>query len=253
MIRTIINADDFGRESSVNEAIGLCFEKRIITNTTLMVNMPYAMDAVRLAKSNGFEDRVGLHLNLTQGVPLTSSIRNFSSFCDGRGEFNARFHLSTAGRLTIGPREAAALSEEIEAQIRRYLAFGLTEKHLDSHHHSHTDLSVWRLAEPLLKKYGFRSVRISRNLFAEGKCSPVNRVYKHTYNRRLRRTGMLCADYFGSYRDFCAAIDSIEDDCLTEMMLHPMFSPEGDLVDTHTPMDEIVSFTRDRQLMLQTY
>lgn len=250
MIKAIINADDFGISENVNDAICLCFEKRIINNTTIMVNMPYATDAVKMAKEKGFGERVGLHLNLTAGVPLTGAIRSSRTFCDGRGQFHAQFHLSTKTRMLLSPSDSRLLSEEIEAQIGRYLALGLPQKHMDSHHHSHTDLAVWRVARPLLVKYGFRSVRLSRNIFAEGKCSAVNNVYKKYFNGNVRKSGFDTTDYFGSFEDFETNLDLI-DGSRTEIMVHPMFSESGVLVDTNRPMDELKSFINERHILLE--
>lgn len=253
MVKAVINADDFGMSELVNDAIALAFEKRILTTTTLMVNMPYAPDAVKMAKEQGFIDRVGLHLNLTSGVPLTARIRSMRSFCDGRGQFHAGFHLSTKSRLILNRKESIVLQEEIEAQIRRYLALGLPLKHIDSHHHVHTDLSVWKVAEPLLRKYGFRTARISRNLFREGKCSKVNEIYKKYFNRRIRKAGFATTDYFGSFDDFKYEYKGLRDGALVEIMLHPMFSEDGTHMDTHTPMDVIKQFIEKRDIHIQDY
>ena len=68
----IVNADDFGLNEIENRAIAEAFEKGLIDRTTLLVNMPFAEDAMRLASEKGFADRVGLHVNLTSGRPLTS-------------------------------------------------------------------------------------------------------------------------------------------------------------------------------------
>lgn len=251
MIRTIVNADDFGISSEVNDAIALCFQKRMITNTTLMVNMPYASDAVFMAKEAGFAERVGLHLNLTAGVPLTSPIRSCRLFCDKKGEFNAKFHLSTSTRLKVGKTESEALKEEIEAQIRRYLTFGLPEKHLDSHHHVHTDFSVWKVAEPLLRKYDFRSVRISRNMYE--KTNVFNALYKKKYNKRVQKTGMETTDFFGSFRDFEKYAPQLPENALVEIMLHPMFSEDGILMDTKIPMEQTADFIESQNVLAQAY
>jgi len=253
VVKVIVNADDFGISELVNDAIILGFEKKILTNTTLMVNMPNATDAVKQAKEAGFDDRVGLHLNLTAGVPLTGSIRSMSTFCDGRGHFHAKFHLSTGTRLHLGRKESIALGEEIEAQIRRYLTYGLGLKHLDSHHHVHTDLSVWKVAEPILKKYGFRTVRLSRNLFREGKCSVPNGIYKKYFNNRIRKNNFDTTDYFGSFEDFKSQYDVLEEGALAEIMLHPMFSEDGTHLDTHTSMDEIKDYLDSKKIYLQSY
>jgi len=237
MIRAIVNGDDFGISAEVNEAIVESFEKDFITNTTLMVNMPFADEAVELAKKNGFSEAVGLHLNLTSGYPLTKHIRREKRFCRKDGSFNAYFQKHTASRLFIGRRESRAVSEEIEAQIRKYFSYGLPEKHLDSHHHVHTDRSVIGLLLPLMARYGFRSVRLSRNLFL--KMSIPKRIYKSTYNKRLKRCGYTTADYFGSYRDLSAMNGSVKDDSLIEVMVHPMYDGGGVLVDTNTPMRNV--------------
>ena len=54
-----------------------------------MVNMPYADEAVARAKNAGYGDKVGLHLNLTEGEPLTDSIKKYKSICDEFGSFTA--------------------------------------------------------------------------------------------------------------------------------------------------------------------
>lgn len=253
MIKAIVNADDFGLSENVNEAICMCFERGIITNTTIMVNMPYAADAVNLAKKKGFFNKVGLHLNLTAGVPLTGPIRSLPVFCDGNGRFNADFHLSTKTRLMLSAREKRALAEEIQAQIDRYLALGLVELHMDSHHHSHTDLSVWSVAEPILQRSGFKSVRLSRNIFEEGSTTAFNSLYKKYFNKRVKALGVKTTDYFGSFADFTAACDTLLDGSLCEIMLHPMFSESGDLMDTDVPMEKLSEFFTERKLSLMSY
>lgn len=252
MLRVKINADDFGISQDVNDAVRMCFEKRIITNTTLMVNMPYAPDAVKIAKEEGFEERVGLHLNLTAGVPITGAIRSCRTFCDKRGMFHAGFHLATKTRMLLPAAERKLLAEEIEAQVRRYLAFGLPQKHLDSHHHTHTDLSVWSVAEPILLKYGFRSVRLSRNIFVEGKTSAINSIYKKYYNGRVKKAGFEVTDYFGSFEDFEAAYDKLPENSMVEIMVHPMFSENGDLVDTELLMSEEKAFIDKRHILTES-
>ncbi len=237
MIRAIVNGDDFGMSAEVNEAVVESFERGFITNTTLMVNMPFADEAVELAKKNGFSEAVGLHLNLTGGYPLTKRIRKEKRFCRKDGSFNAYFQKHTASRLFISKRESQAVAEEIEAQIRKYFSYGLPEKHLDSHHHVHTDRSVIGLLLPLMARYSFRSVRLTRNLFL--KMSIPKRIYKSAYNRRLRKNGYITADYFGSYRDLSAMNGSVKDDSLIEIMVHPMYESGGVLVDTNTPMEKV--------------
>lgn len=249
MIRAVVNADDFGISDNVNQAIVSSFEKRIITNTTLMVNMPAAEAAVELAAANGFSDRVGLHLNLTQGYPLTDKIRKSQNFCDKDGRFNASFHLNTANRLFISKHDSYLVYEEIEAQIRQYLEYALPEKHLDSHHHVHTDMSIWNMAKPLLKKYNFRTVRLSRNLYS--KTSLFNSLYKKKLNGDIKRNHYDFSKYFGSYIDLKNNYQQIENGKVVEVMLHPMYSEDGVLMDTKTPMSDISDFFNAKKIVLE--
>ena len=68
----IINADDFGLSQEVNSAVVQCFRDGTIDRTTLLVNMPQTDAACALAREHGFFDRVGLHINLVEGTPLTA-------------------------------------------------------------------------------------------------------------------------------------------------------------------------------------
>ena len=240
MQRLIINADDFGISSKVNSAISECFRRFMITGTTLMVNMPHAEEAAQLAKDEGFYERVGLHLNLTSGYPLTGNIRSFSCFCSKDGRFNASFQKKTSERLYLTRDEAGAAAEEMEEQIKKYLSLGLDNKHLDSHHHVHTNPSIYPSLEPLIKKYGIRSIRLSRNIY--GRMSFLKAFYKKHYNARLKKSGIYTTDYFGSFTDFKRGYDKIPENSLTEIMVHPMYSDSGELLDTEIPMDREKNF-----------
>ena len=61
--RLIVNADDFGRSRSINEAVIRAHREGILTTASLMVNEPGFDEAVRLAKENP-KLGVGLHLSL---------------------------------------------------------------------------------------------------------------------------------------------------------------------------------------------
>lgn len=241
----IINADDFGKTEEVNQAICECFRLNYIDRTTLMVNMPYADDAMKLAKEQGLMERVGIHLNLTAGKPLTESISKNPLFCNEQGEFHAGFHRSMKSRLWMSPNDVQQIREELEAQIQKYLSYGCTLKHVDSHHHVHTDLPVLKALEPLLKKYEFCSIRIGRNLFLKEYTQVFNILYKHYYNGRLKKTGLSLTEYFGSANDLRSYVRRLRLNMKQfakrhqiEVMIHPMYDADGALVDTVDFMDQ---------------
>lgn len=235
----IINADDFGKSEEVNRAIVEAFDKKYINRTTLMVNMPYADDAVRLAEKNRFVDRVGLHLNLTEGKPLTNGIRTNSLFCDKNGYFHAQFHMSVKHRLYMNREAVNQIYDELEAQLKKYGEYGFCLWHIDSHHHVHTDYPVYRALKKLSREYRFTSVRISRNLYFGG--SLLMRLYKRNYNWAVKKLCRETADLFGSYQDLKTVLEEhptwLSIGSKLEIMVHPMYDINGVLVDTNIPME----------------
>jgi len=255
----IVNADDFGKSESVNRAIAECFAKDLIRRTTIMVNMPGADEAAAIAKEQGFAGQVGIHLNLTEGRPLTLDICSNPLLCDEKGNFHAGFQQTTKYRLYMDELTIAQIRKELDAQLEKYRAYGFTLWHIDSHHHVHTNYPVLRALKPLAKKYGFSSIRLGRNLFRGG--NPLMRLYKILYNRALRKLCRETTDYFGSYKDFAAyfsldlpaaekeraatlkngagnnAIREFLSKYRLEIMVHPMYDAYGVLVDTDIPME----------------
>lgn len=231
----VINADDFGKSEEVNRAILEAFDKKFIMRTTLMVNMPYADEAVRLARERGLSDRIGIHLNLTEGRPLTEAIRANPFFCDKEGNFHALFHSGMKSRLYMGRRESRQVYEELKAQLEKYRAYGLTLWHVDSHHHVHTDYPVYRVLKRLSRDYSFASVRISRNLYSGG--NMLMRLYKKMYNRAVKKLCGKTTDFFGSYKDYADYGETLPPKSRLEIMVHPMYD-DGVLVDTDIPMKE---------------
>lgn len=243
----IVNADDFGKSEEVNRAIVECFEKGYINRTTVMVNMPFAKQAFVLAKEHGFADKVGLHINLTEGKPLTEGIKLNEDFCSD-GVFTAAFYKSTMKRLRMDNDSIRDITSEIRAQIEEYKQLGFTLNHLDSHHHVHTNYPVYKALRSLSKDYDFSSIRLSRNLYEGG--SRLNRIYKNIFNRSIKKICGNTTDYFGSFIDaaqyFASEGNTPKGDDATakfssfcskydlEIMVHPMYK-NGELMDTDIP------------------
>lgn len=250
----IVNADDFGKNDSVNRAICEAFEKGYITSTTLMANMEGAQKAYELARERGIIDRVGVHLNLTEGMPLTSRIRDNQLICGPDGCFNAAFYHNTKYRLYMDRQSIDMIRDELDAQISLFLDLGFKTLHIDSHHHVHTNYPVYLAIKELKDKYDFDYIRLSRNLYRGG--SVTNNIYKHFYNKAVKKLAAHTSDLFGSYRDMMEymhldpfktsdrakmpddGLTALLKDSLMEVMVHPMYDEGGILVDTTIPMDE---------------
>ena len=73
MKRILIKADDYGFTEAVSLGILLAHKNGIVKNTGMMVNMPAALEASKWIKE--FPDLcLGLHANLTTGVPCSDTI-----------------------------------------------------------------------------------------------------------------------------------------------------------------------------------
>ncbi len=237
MRRLIINADDFGLSESVNRAIDECMRLKYISSATLMVNMDSSYDAVELAKQHDYMDRVGLHINLTEGSPLTNEMKNNRRFTDEFGMFNGQFHRETRSRIHISKFDKHCVKEEIRAQIIKYKKLVGIEAnmHIDSHHHVHTDWAVFSSILPLIDEYDIQSIRISRTLGLKmgGLFNTYKYIYKYFMNRFIRKNCLFCTDEFGGYRDYLVEQHMIGDNAVTELECHPDYEG-GALVNMYT-------------------
>lgn len=221
----IINADDFGRTPEINEAICECFKRGYITNTTMMVNMPYADEAVKLAKENDFWDKVGLHLNLTEGTPFNKNLSKDKLFCDKNGEFTGFFDSSVKTRLVLPKKSNIEVRKEIELQMEKFLSYYPLLLHMDSHHHVHTDLPVYNDICYYFIKYSFKSMRLSRNI---GHYNSLKKIYKSFINKRIKRIAEITTNFFTDFDDLDKIEELSANACVgtVELMCHPIFYNE---------------------------
>ncbi len=129
MRRLIVNADDFGYTRGVNRAIVDAHRGGIVTSTSLMAtglasemtNGAAFEDAVELAMSSPGLD-IGCHLNLVEGVPVSSAAR-VPHLVDSDGKFLGLRRLGA--RLIFGAVPLAELETECRSQVERILESGL--------------------------------------------------------------------------------------------------------------------------------
>ena len=70
MIRIIINADDLGKDSQVNDKISEALQNGYITSSTIMANTELWDEVHKIVDANP-KASFGVHLNLTEGKALT--------------------------------------------------------------------------------------------------------------------------------------------------------------------------------------
>lgn len=232
----IVNADDFGKSDEINAAIDLAFERGLINRTTLMTNMPAAKSAMDIANKKGYAEKVGIHLNLTQGIPLTEAMSKDLLMCDEKGIFTADFARNLKTRFFLPAKTSKNVEAELRAQLDEYAKLGGTLWHIDSHHHVHTDYSIWRILRKVIKDYPITSVRIGRNMYRGG--NVLMRIYKILLNASIRSTFRKKADLFGSKEDYDAYMKTFDDkksedfieNKSIEVMVHPQFDEKGELL-----------------------
>lgn len=144
-MKLIINADDFGFSESINNGIIDAYNEGLISSTTIMINMPYAEDAILKWKENNSLG-LGLHINLTQGSPISN---NVNSLVDDKGIFHKHRKVENE-EVEVTYEDAYA---EIKAQIEKLLSYDVTIDHLDYHHFIHLNPSIRKALIDLSLEY----------------------------------------------------------------------------------------------------
>ena len=233
MSAIIVNADDYGYSFDMNRAIAESFHRGLCSTASVMASMPAFEAACEAADREGFRDRLGVHFVLTEGEPLTQSMRKCPRFCDATG----RFRLTRKERVwRLDSSETAALAEELRAQIVRCRRFGLPLPHADSHQHVHEEWGILPVVMRVCHEEGISQIRVARNC---GKSTGLVRtLYRAGVNHILRRQGMARTDLFGSLADFQALLRArpgVCNDHSVEVMIHPRCSADGRMLDRTPP------------------
>jgi predicted glycoside hydrolase/deacetylase ChbG (UPF0249 family) len=225
----IVVADDLGADPGKNRAVFLALSDGTVDAASALANGDALEEAA--ATVTPFADRVGAHLVLTEGEPLTPSMRALRRFCDGDGRFRLWRGSERAFRLDREERDA--VRAEWRAQIERLRGLGFRVGHLDSHHHVHTEPGLAWIAIELAGELGVERVRLARN-WGPG-LGPLNRAWKELLNRRLRHAGLAGTRWFGRAEDYVHEATRRQDPENFELMVHPVLSASGTVEDEEAP------------------
>lgn len=157
MRRLIINADDLGSGSERDRGIFESFTQGIVSSATLLATGPTFASAAATARK--LDLPLGVHLNLSEGMPLRGPIAGLTNVA---GAFPGKAEL----RRFLAAREVdpAPLYRELAAQIEKVIAAGLIPDHLDTHQH----FSLYPVATTILldlaREYAIPALRL---------CAPV--------------------------------------------------------------------------------
>ena len=242
----IVNADDLGLAPGVTRGILELARQGIVTSTSVMVNMPGALEALAAAREAGLD--VGLHLNICAGAPLSPPER-VRSLLDREGRFETAGELSL--RFFTGRLRLDEVEREWTAQIKRFLAAGVRPSHLDSHNHLHAYQGLYGLAARLARHYGVPGLRraYAGYIFQSPRIHALTRVVGR---RRRAFPGIYQPEHFSvltvlgrlhSPRALLALLRALPPGA-TELVCHP-----GHVDDTLRRLDPLTD-ARERELLL---
>ncbi|WP_288229265.1 ChbG/HpnK family deacetylase [uncultured Faecalicoccus sp.] len=243
-MKLIVNADDFGKTHESNLGVLKAFQKGYCSQTSIIVNTNYFDEAVQFAKENNLLDKVGLHINLFEGTPLSGKIKKLKHYSrydmfDYRPNFFRKYFA----------KDILAIREELEAQIQKYMSAGFTLMNIDSHHCAFYDMSVLQALIPLLKKYEFQSMRFIGNSYFNG--SFFRDVYGKRWMKKIDTLHLKHPDYSSSVATFQKNMKIKNKDLLNadiaEIYIHPVLI--GDyLIDDYTGGNHIAETFKEAGL-----
>ncbi|XP_030273827.1 carbohydrate deacetylase isoform X2 [Sparus aurata] len=130
----VVTGDDFGYCPRRNQGIVECFQAGGISNVSLLVNASAAKEAADLAKRHDIP--IGLHANLSEGVPVCQSLQQVSTLINQRGVFQGKMGFRQA--LERGQLSMKQVELELRAQVRLFRELtGQLPHHMDGHQHVH--------------------------------------------------------------------------------------------------------------------
>jgi predicted glycoside hydrolase/deacetylase ChbG (UPF0249 family) len=148
----IINADDLGLSPEVNRGIFIAHEKGVVTDASLLIQGPYAQQAIETIKQNP-SFHVGIHVDLDPLLAWKSP---------GIEQFPRRKLLEMMNE----PDFVKQVRKEIDKQVRGFLNEGLIPSHIDTHHHVHGFPRIFELLIEIMDRHGIRSMRFSKKGYA---------------------------------------------------------------------------------------
>lgn len=230
--RVIINADDCGINQSVDAAIERFIQLDKITSTTVMANMDDLKGAKRLYDLYHDKISFGVHVNLTDGEPLTRSqaLLEFGYF----KEENGRMVLN--GYPFINKRIPKYLYQDIAnecvAQIDCVRDSGINVSHIDSHHLMLTSSSMISITPMVLKRAGIKKMRRARNYIRQKSISFYIRQAWFAY-MKMRVRSLESTDWFEMFTNFYhLQLNGFHKKGSIELMTHPggNYPNEDDLI-----------------------
>ena len=197
----IVNADDFGRHVSINEAVEKGVEMGVLRSATLMAGAAAFEDAAkrvrRLPKLG-----LGIHFTLVDGFPVLPP-EEIPSLVDESGVFLPNYG-AFSKRYAKGGVHLAEVRAELAAQLKKFETAGLSLDHADSHQHMHVLPGIIEIVIGLCREAGIPALRAPFAPLFAGKFGGVGQFAGRVGLALLaknaaslaRKAGLLVPDHF---------------------------------------------------------
>src|SRR5688500_3836027 len=118
-IKLIVTADDCGLAQSIDDSTAVLFHKGMVTTASIMTNYPHVEHTVdALGSLPNLE--MGVHLNLTEGEPLSKHALQ-SDLVRSSGRFRNHLTLFAQSVFPSGSLQRA-IEVELRTQIEHFIA-----------------------------------------------------------------------------------------------------------------------------------
>jgi len=248
----IINADDYNTDPERNRGILEAAEKGIISSTTVLSNLPLDPETIGNLK-NIFKNRIGIHLNITKGAPLSA---NSKTLIDQNGQF---FDKQTAWKKALSRLyDPAELLKEFSAQIEMLLDNGIVPDHIDSNNHLHIFPVFADITAQLANKFKIKSIRVPRETFTFSDLN-ISKTFIKKYfiyslsliaKKFFQKSGLIFPEHFNgiafpsllSKESMIKFINQLPNGT-TELMCHPGYESELNPFSNSDRKKEMLSLT----------
>jgi hopanoid biosynthesis associated protein HpnK len=164
--RLVVNADDFGRSHSINDAVIRAHREGVLTTASLMVNEIACEEAAALARENP-RLGVGLHLTLLCGKSALPP-EKIPGLVNARGEFSNQ-PVVVGMRYFFERSLREQLRAEIHAQFQKFRATSLPLDHINGHLHLHLHPTVFGILMEDATTLGIQSLRLTRDCLSRSR------------------------------------------------------------------------------------
>ena len=191
----IVNADDFGLDAGVSNAILELARAEGISSATIMANLASRDDLRDISKTEGIS--MGLHFNILEGKPLAPPESVFS-LLDRDGSFLSINALLT--RYMLKKVHLDHIEKELRVQVEMLKDYGISISHADSHKHIHQFPFIGKFIQEMFLRKGIRKVR---NCYVTDSSDARNKLYRGVWefarleNSYLRSPETLITSFWG--------------------------------------------------------